>query len=338
MHLRLLTLLLGLAVGLPFRAVLAQATAPSQGGGVSVIRVTATTMVLSLGGSSNSNGRVVAMAASAYGMPVPLAAEDGHYYSADAVYGKGGALGRGYAVYNGSGHTVTVTGLQPNTYYYITNAEYNADGPSIAYNILGTSVSTSTQNAPPSPLPVELTAFTGTVDALGAAVLHWATAAERSTAYFALERSADGAAFAEAGQVAAAGASTQALAYQWPDPQRLAQPTYYRLRQVDRDGVVHYSAVVTLVPPARLARRVEVYPNPSAGRAVQVLLQGYEGETLTLHLTDALGRPVLVQALAPAGAQYLEPLALPAGLAPGIYVLTLAGGGSAVQKRLVVSN
>lgn len=340
MHSRFLSPLVYLAVGLSFHTALAQATAPSRGGDVSVVRATATTMELSFGTSGTGQGRVVAIAASNGGMPVPLAAADGTFYPANAAYGQGAVLGAGYAVYNGTGHSATVSGLQPGTYYYITNAEYNADSSSIAYNTRGTSISTATRNAAPAPapLPVELTTFTGTVDARGTALLHWATATERNSAYFALERSTNGTAFAEADRVAAAGSSSQSKAYQWPDPQRLTQPTYYRLRQADRDGTVHYSAVIVLAPAPRVARQLAVYPNPSAGRPVQLLLQGFDGEMLTLRITDALGRPVLAQALAPADMQYLAPLALPLGLSPGIYLLNLAGSGSPVQKRFVVSD
>ena len=340
MRLRLLSLLLGLAAGLPGRAALAQAVAPTQGGEVNPTRVTATTMELSFGTTGQGEGRVIAVVVSNNGMSEPLAAVDNHFYKASTAYGQGDSLGRGFVIYAGTGHSVTVTGLQPDTYYYFTDAEYNTDGTSIIYNTRGSSMSTRTRAAPvpPAPLPVELTAFTGTVDARGVALLQWTTASERNTAFFALERSADGVAFAEAGQVAAAGTSTQPLAYQWPDPKRLAAPTYYRLRQADRDGATHYSGVVRLVPPVPVARQVDVYPNPSAGRPVQLHLQGYGGESLTLRLSDALGRPVLARALAPAGSQYLAPLPLPQGLAAGIYCLTLSGAGSTVQKRIVVSD
>lgn len=345
MSARFFSFLLTLAAGLPWQGARAQATAPSQGGEVSLVRITATTMELSFGTLGNGQGRVVAIAATPSGMPVPLAAADGTLYAANATFGQGGALGQGFVVYNGKGHSATVTGLQPNTYYYLTNAEYNADGASIAYNTRGSSISTSTTAAPvshspqPAPLPVELTAFAGTIDARGAAVLRWATATEHNSDYFALERSADSVAFTEAGQVAAAGSSTQPLAYQWPDPQRLTQPMYYRLRQVNRDGAVRYSAVVALAPPlSSLARQIEVYPNPSAGRPVQLALQGFASETLSLLLADALGRPVLAQTLTPVAAHYLAPLPLPAGLAAGTYVLTLAGSGSPVRKRLIVSD
>jgi hypothetical protein len=342
MRLHLLLLLLALAAGLPGRTALSQVVAPTEGGEVSAVRVTATTIELSFGTTGNGQGRVVAIAEAPGRMPIPLAAVDNQFYNASPVYTQGDVLGKGYAVYNGPDNSVTVTGLQPNTSYYLTDAEYNTDGFSIAYNTRGTSTVLTTSNisahAAPTPLPVELTSFTGTVDTRSIATLHWTTASERNTAYFALERSTNGTTFAEADRVAAAGASSQLLAYHWADPQRLVHSTYYRLRQVDHDGTAHYSSVVALAPAPAMARLMEVYPNPSAGQSIKLLLQGYYGEMLTLRLSDTLGRTVLAQTLSPTEAQYLAPLELPQGTASGTYILTLAGSGSQVQKRIVVSN
>jgi FlaG/FlaF family flagellin (archaellin) len=344
MRLHLLLLLLALAAGLPGRTALAQVVAPSRGGEVGAVRITATTMELTFGTTGTGQGRVLAIAVAPGGMPVALAAVDGKFYNGSPVYAQGDALGDGYAIYSGADTTITVTGLQPRTSYYLTDAEYNTDGTTIVYNVHGTSTVLTTSAAPitpsfsPAPLPVELTSFTGTVNAQSLATLHWATASERSADYFALERSADGTTFTETGRVAATNNSNQLLAYHWADPQRLVRHTYYRLRQVDHDGTVHYSNVATLSPASPMARLVEVYPNPSAGQTINLLLQGYDGEILTLRLSDTLGRPVLAQTLSPADAQYVAPLELPQGMASGTYILTLAGSGSQVQKRIVMSN
>ncbi|MEJ7658214.1 MAG: T9SS type A sorting domain-containing protein [Hymenobacter sp.] len=242
-------------------------------------------------------------------------------------------------VYNGTGHSVVVTGLQPNTTYCIADAEYNTDGTTILYNIRSSSLRLSTPAAPrstvaaPTPLPVTLTSFTGVVDTRNFATLRWTTASEQNSNYFALERSPDGASFAEVGQVAARGSSNQPAAYTWSDPQPLAYATYYRLRQADHDGSSRYSSVVTLAP--RLARSIEVYPSPSAGQTVQVRLQGFDRETLTLNIADALGQQVLNQTITPSTTSYQVPL--PTGLATGTYFLTLNGNGIPLQKRLVVS-
>lgn len=339
MRLHLLLPLLLLAGLLNNFTALAQVAAPSQGGEVGFTRVTATTIELAFGVAGNGQGRVVAVAPAPGWNSVKLAAADGTFYSANAEYGRGTALGQGYAVYNGTGHSVVVTGLQPNTVYYITDAEYNTDGTAVLYNIRSSSLMLSTPAAPrstaaaPAPLPVTLTSFTGVVDAHSFATLRWTTATEQNAAYFALERSTDGATFVEAGQVAAQGNNSQSAAYTWADPQSLAYSTYYRLRQADHDGSTRYSSVVTLAP--RLARSVEVYPSPSAGQTIQVRVQGFERETLTLSLADALGRQVLNQTITLPATSYQVPL--PISLATGTYFLTLSGNGTPLKKRLIVS-
>jgi len=343
MRLHLSLLVVVLVALLHNHTALAQVVAPSQGGEVGLVLVTANTMELTFGTTGTGQGRVVAIAPTSGGMPVPLAATDDTFYTAAPLYGQGSPLGQGYVIYNGTGNSATVTGLKPNTYYYVTDAEYNTDGNSIAYNTYGTSMSVSTRaasSAEATPLPVKLTSFTGTVDARSLATLHWATATEQNTAYFALERSADGTIFTEIGKNAAAGISNKPLTYEWLDKQPLKAITYYRLRQVDQDGSAHYSQVLALLPAASasIMQSVEVYPNPSAGKTIQLLLQGYSGELFQLHLTDALGRTVMTQALTPAESHYLTPLALPLGIASGTYILTLAGNGSPIQKRIVVSD
>jgi hypothetical protein len=334
---RLSLWLVGLLVGLSSHLAVAQVSSPSQGGSVNIVQATATTMTLTFGINGSGQGRIVAMAVAPGGKPTPLTIIEGKFYNASTTFGEGSAIGKGYAVYNGSENSATIKGLQPGTYYYIVNAEYNTDGDTIAYNTSGNSISTSTRPAPIVPLPVSLISFTGSVDTRNLATLHWATASERNTAYFALERSADGSIFAEVDRVTTGGNSSQALAYQWADQQPLARATYYRLRQVDLDGTAYYSSVVTLTPTTMLSRQVDVYPNPSAGQNVQIRLQGYSGESLTLLLVDALGRTLLTQPLKTDEVQLLTLIALPLGLAPGTYTLTIAGGGRPIHKHLIIS-
>ncbi|RZK48042.1 MAG: hypothetical protein EOO59_17090, partial [Hymenobacter sp.] len=95
------------------------------------------------------------------------------------------------------------------------------------------------------PLPVVLTRFAA--QAAGQAVaVSWATASEQHSAWFEVERSADGVAFAKIGRVAAAGTTSQGQQYQLSDRAPLPGTSYYRLRQIDLDGTAHYSPVATV--------------------------------------------------------------------------------------------
>lgn len=171
----------------------------------------------------------------------------------------------------------------------------------------------------PAPLPVSLVAFQGKATP-GGVQLSWQTASELRNAYFAVERAANGeaATFAEIGRVAGAGSTSQGRSYQFTD----AAPSpvgYYRLRQVDTDGQVHYSPLV--VVQAAPASHLTAYPNP----ATSTLFVTSPSE---VHLTlfNSQGQPLRRYELT-AGQQTLEISNLPAG----IYYLRDAATGQSTQ-------
>jgi hypothetical protein len=336
---RLSLWLVGLLAGLSTHRAVAQVAAPTQGGSIKVVLATSTTMDLQFGNGGTGQGRVVAIAATSRGAFVPLAAVDGQFYTGASTYGEGSELGQGYVVYNGTGNTTTVTGLKPNTYYFITNAEYNTAGSAISYNTRGSSMSASTRNeSSASPLPVELTSFTGNVNAHNVATLYWTTASERNTNYFAVERAVDGIIFREVGRLSAASNSNQILRYTLADAQVLTQTTYYRLRQVDNDGTTSYSNVVSLSPAQSVSKQVEIYPNPSAGQPLNLLLQGYDNESITISLINRLGQSILTYAFTPTDAHSRSTIPVPQSLSSGNYILTILSKDGLVRKHVALSN
>jgi hypothetical protein len=178
-----------------------------------------------------------------------------------------------------------------------------------------------------APLPVTLTRFQAVLHNEHDAVVRWATASEGRSAYFAVERSADGRHFAEIGRVAAAGASTTPRAYELTDPHPLTSRTYYRLRQVDTDDTATFSPVVQLSPGDGEAPQVSVYPNPASGSSsVQVACRGLSGHPLTVRVSDLLGRVLATEQVVPTVYQTVIPLPRPVGVAPGLYVVTVNDG------------
>lgn len=167
-----------------------------------------------------------------------------------------------------------------------------------------------------SPLPVMLTGFTAVAQAQGVRV-SWSTASEWNSHYFAVERSADGQAFAEIGRVAAAGTSAQPHRYELLDAQPPAGVAYYRLRQVDLDGSLRYSAV-RVVAPNGIPNGLRLFPVPA--RISATLLGAAPGELV--RVLDARGR---LATTATADAAGTATIVLPAGLVSGFYLVQAAG-------------
>lgn len=175
------------------------------------------------------------------------------------------------------------------------------------------------------PLPVELAAFTAR-RAGPVAILSWNTATEHGNDYFAVERSADGKAFAALARVAGAGESSGPRAYSFTDEQPLAGGAYYRLQQMDYDGAATYSPVVAIAP----LRQVGDWLVP-ASPARHYVIQGVLDAGSRFAVLDVLGRPVFAQAVAPGRAEVTLP-ALPAG----VYLFQLATQQGRLTLRRVV--
>ncbi len=165
-----------------------------------------------------------------------------------------------------------------------------------------------------NPLPVELATFMVTAEGPASVRLAWATASEKNSAAFEVERSTDGTGFARLGTVPAVGTSTSPRSYGFVDAKLpgVAQ-LYYRLRQVDTDGSSSYSSVQVVTRPGAAAG-LALYPNPATTHTT--LTGALPGALVTVY--DALGRPV-VSALADATGK--ASLALPAALPMGVYLL-----------------
>ena len=109
-------------------------------------------------------------------------------------------------------------------------------------------------------LPVELLSFTGQlVD--NKAVLKWTTASETNNEGFQIERSVDGVDWKAIGFVGGNGTTAEVVHYEFID-QSLSQNNYYRLKQLDYDGIFEYSNIVYL-HSRTLNNGYRIFPNPA---------------------------------------------------------------------------
>ncbi|MDB5235873.1 MAG: C-terminal target protein [Hymenobacter sp.] len=167
-----------------------------------------------------------------------------------------------------------------------------------------------------TPLPVELTDFTATAEGKATVRLAWATATEKNSALFEVERSLNGTAFDRIGGVPAAGNSSAPRSYVLLDAKLLAGVAllYYRLRQVDADGTFTYSPMrAVALSGGTPSSELTLAPNPGRSTTLAGVQVG-----ATVEVYDALGRLVLT---AKADVTGKAALLLPANLTSGVYVV-----------------
>ena len=176
-----------------------------------------------------------------------------------------------------------------------------------------------------NPLPVELTRFAAQREKGKTAVaLAWATASEKNSAYFEVQRSLNGETFVTIATVAAQGSAAQPSAYAAPDPAAPAAQLYYRLRQVDADGSAAFSQVV-VVAPVSGSMAVTLYPNPA-----RETVRFQAVERAEYRVLNVLGQPVL-QGTVEAGAATVPV----AKLAAGAYYLELQSAAGRTVRKFV---
>jgi hypothetical protein len=184
-------------------------------------------------------------------------------------------------------------------------------------------------------LPVELTSFSGDC-ADGKVILDWSTATEHNSAYFQVEYSRDGSVWQNIGVVAAAGNSVQNINYTLTHQQVASGNNYYRLRQVDIDGVEKLYDAIAVTCTAGSDQYIMSYPNPSEQNFQVELLDENLIGTATLSMVDARGMLIHSELLdVKAGTNLF--LFNNTGLAPGIYYVKISKGAysSEVVKQVV---
>jgi hypothetical protein len=163
----------------------------------------------------------------------------------------------------------------------------------------------TSSGTPPNPLPVVLTSFGATRQASGAVQVAWATASEKHSAHFEVQRSLDGSTFTTITKVSAQGTTIQAHTYAILDQAALAAKLYYRLHQVDTDDKDYFSPVVPLAA-TEAAVTLALYPNPAHSYLTVAAAAGEQ-----VQIIDLTGR-VLQTTILPASGQ-LSVESLPAG-------------------------
>lgn len=187
-----------------------------------------------------------------------------------------------------------------------------------------------------SPIPVELTSFTASVNPLGQTVLNWVTATEINNRGFEVERRAVDGQFITIGFVEGYGTTSEEQTYSYVDQSVTPGTFVYRLKQIDFNGQFEYSSEVELEVTSPLAFGLDQnYPNPfNPNTNIKFSLS--EPGNVKLAVYNTLGEEVavLVNNYTEAGSHELNFDA--ANLPSGTYVYRLEAPGYIEAKKMIL--
>ncbi|MFZ4622018.1 MAG: T9SS type A sorting domain-containing protein [Bacteroidota bacterium] len=194
-------------------------------------------------------------------------------------------------------------------------------------------------------LPVELTSFTASVRN-SIVHLRWTTATEVNNFGFELQRRTAAhirsavpvqEEWSTLGLIEGAGTSNAPREYQYLDKLPESGVYEYRLKQIDRDGKIHFSSVIEVTAVTALQRFTleQNFPNPF-NPSTTISYSIPASEYVSLRVFDLLGREVsrLVNAIQNAG-DYSVTLDA-SSLSSGMYLYTLRSGNASVTKRMML--
>lgn len=140
-------------------------------------------------------------------------------------------------------------------------------------------------------LPLKFTSFNTQLNGLinKQALLRWTTEQEQNTDYFEIQRAGSSSAFEKVGTLAAANTGGQHL-YSFTDSGLLSGVSYYRIKQVDKDGKYTYSEIKSVKNDII---SMSVYPNPTTHSISVVVPQGLDQGKLVIY--NSMGQKMLTK-------------------------------------------
>ncbi len=187
-----------------------------------------------------------------------------------------------------------------------------------------------------TPIPVELTSFTGSVNNLGQVVLNWETASELNNQGFEVERRTATSEYRTIGFVEGHGTTTEARSYIYKDVTADNGINYYRLKQVDFNGTYEYSSEIEIDVNGPLTFDLaQNYPNPF-NPSTSIKYSVPESGSIRLSVFNIVGEEVAVLVDGFSQAGFFEVTFDASNLSTGVYIYKLQSANSVQTKKMML--
>jgi hypothetical protein len=193
-------------------------------------------------------------------------------------------------------------------------------------------------------VPVELIHFSGFSED-GKVILYWKTATEINNQGFYIERSIDDLNWQTIGFIKGSNNNTEITNYSFVDNEISSEKYYYRLKQLDYNGMYDYSNTIEVSISINTFYLFQNYPNPfNPVTTIKYAIK--ERGMITLTVYDILGREIttLVNEVKDAGYYTVQfdgsRLASGVQYASGVYIYTIRATGieTGSSSKFIKSN
>jgi hypothetical protein len=194
------------------------------------------------------------------------------------------------------------------------------------------------------PLPIQLASFSATPVSGSSVTLNWKTASEVNNYGFEVQRSA----VAKTGfssispLIAGHGTSVTGFNYSFVDKTPSAGEQYYRLKQIDLNGALHYSEAVTIGSVSGVQKQIPTvfslnqnYPNPF-NPSTRIAYGLPKNSNVTLRVYNALGQEVAVLQNGEQDAGMHEVIFDGTRLGSGVYFYRIQAGTFVQSMKLLL--
>jgi hypothetical protein len=136
--------------------------------------------------------------------------------------------------------------------------------------------------------------------------------------------------------LASNGTSTSSLNYQFTDAKPFATNSYYRLKQVDKDGKSTFSQIVLLKGnTVNGIQFTAIYPNPVVADNLHVLISSSKDDKVTVIVSDMAGKVISQQSAAIVNGDNNIQIGV-SNLAKGTYTIRTVTSDNQIQSKVFI--
>ncbi len=234
-------------------------------------------------------------------------------------------------VYDGTGSTITISGMDTVATYYVAIYEYlTFNEAKAAIKIYSHGASQQQTNT--GTLPISLLSFTA--ERISDAVsIKWTTTTEENNDFFTIEKSTNGVDFYNIAEVLGAGNSNRLTNYEIIDNSPLQQINYYRLRQTDFDGKSTVSEVIILKEEITNFELINSWS--SSNNTLQLEIQSEISSNANCQILNIQGQIVYNSNIEILGGHNNYSINLPS-VAKGTYIVKVENNGIMAIRKIIL--